>query len=150
MAYEKPDESHVEPESDRPSFLGDGGLVETFRNPKFWIGIAVVVVLIALIALGGGDSIAGIVYLAGGAALYFLPSIIARKKPNNGSVLVVNLFLGWTLIGWVVALAMAANNPARIETRSAPATEPTRTCPYCAEDIKAAAVVCRHCGRDLP
>jgi uncharacterized paraquat-inducible protein A len=27
--------------------------------------------------------------------------------------------------------------------------EPTKTCPYCAETIKAAAVVCKHCGRDL-
>lgn len=25
-----------------------------------------------------------------------------------------------------------------------------KTCPYCAETIKAAAVVCKHCGRDLP
>lgn len=27
---------------------------------------------------------------------------------------------------------------------------PTRTCPFCAETVKAAAVVCRFCGRDLP
>jgi hypothetical protein len=40
---------------------------------------------------------------------YFLPTIIAayRDIPLVGSVLVVNLFLGWTFIGWVVALAMA-------------------------------------------
>lgn len=41
---------------------------------------------------------------------YFLPLIVAavRKVPNVGSVAVVNIFLGWTVVGWVVALAMAA------------------------------------------
>lgn len=43
------------------------------------------------------------------AALYFLPTIVAwnRRKPN--ATIIINLFLGWTLIGWVVALAMAYN-----------------------------------------
>jgi hypothetical protein len=41
--------------------------------------------------------------------LYFLPSIVAvgRKVTHQGSVIVINLFLGWSFIGWVVALAMA-------------------------------------------
>jgi hypothetical protein len=30
-----------------------------------------------------------------------------RKVKHQGSVVVINLFLGWTFIGWVVALAMA-------------------------------------------
>ncbi|WP_234313892.1 superinfection immunity protein [Streptomyces sp. NBRC 109706] len=47
--------------------------------------------------------------------LYFVPTIIAfaRGVRNAGSVLVVNLFLGWTLVGWVVALAMAARSTDR-------------------------------------
>jgi hypothetical protein len=41
--------------------------------------------------------------------LYLIPTIVAivRKVPNTGSVVVINLLLGWSLIGWVVALAMA-------------------------------------------
>jgi hypothetical protein len=50
-----------------------------------------------------------VVGLALGLALYFLPTVIAwyRDSPIAGSVTVVNLFLGWTFIGWVVSLAMA-------------------------------------------
>jgi hypothetical protein len=42
-------------------------------------------------------------------ALYFLPSIVAlaRRITHQGSVVVINVFLGWTFVGWVVALAMA-------------------------------------------
>ncbi len=43
--------------------------------------------------------------------LYFMPGIVSRVrhcKAHNG-ILVVNLFLGWTFIGWVVALAWAAS-----------------------------------------
>ena len=29
-------------------------------------------------------------------------------------------------------------------------TSDIKQCPYCAEDIKAAAIVCKHCGRELP
>lgn len=41
---------------------------------------------------------------------YFLPTIIALKRHRQaGAVLVLNLFLGWTLIGWVIALAIACS-----------------------------------------
>jgi T4 superinfection immunity protein len=40
--------------------------------------------------------------------LYFLPSSIAvTRKVNPGGVIVVNLFLGWTFLGWIIALAWA-------------------------------------------
>lgn len=47
-----------------------------------------------------------------GLSVYFLPSIVgqARHVPNVGSIVVINLFLGWTVLGWVIALAMAARS----------------------------------------
>jgi hypothetical protein len=43
--------------------------------------------------------------------LYFLPSIVAgsREHASVGGIFVVNLLLGWTLLGWVGALAWAAS-----------------------------------------
>ena len=40
---------------------------------------------------------------------YFLPFAIAfnRKRANTGAIFALNLFLGWSLIGWVVALVWA-------------------------------------------
>jgi hypothetical protein len=37
--------------------------------------------------------------------LYFLPTMIAsgRKHHNSGAIFALNLFLGWTLLGWVAA-----------------------------------------------
>ena len=47
-----------------------------------------------------------------GIVLYFIPTGVAmvRHVPNTGSVFVLNLFLGWTVVGWVIALAMAARS----------------------------------------
>jgi len=43
-------------------------------------------------------------------AAYFFPTIVAlvRRHHNIGVVLVLNLFLGWTFLGWVLALVMAS------------------------------------------
>jgi hypothetical protein len=58
---------------------------------------------------GGG---LGVVYVLAIFAAYWVPSIIAfgRAHHNKVSILVVNLFLGWTFIGWVVALAMSVGH----------------------------------------
>ena len=50
-----------------------------------------------------------------GVLLYFTPSIVAvtrnfsggTKLPHFGQVIVVNVFFGWTFIGWVIALMKA-------------------------------------------
>jgi Superinfection immunity protein len=41
--------------------------------------------------------------------LYLSPLVVGwvRRAPDIGAVAVINILLGWTLVGWVVALAMA-------------------------------------------
>ena len=48
-------------------------------------------------------------------AIYFVPTIIAalKRKRNWLAIFLLNLFLGWTLIGWVVALIWAAMHEER-------------------------------------
>jgi len=46
---------------------------------------------------------------------YLLPWAIAatRSMPNHGAIFVLNLLLGWTIIGWIVALVMACSQKSR-------------------------------------
>lgn len=56
---------------------------------------------------------AGVAILAVAAlialALYFLPTIVAyrKQKANRAAIFAVNLFLGWTFLGWLFALIWA-------------------------------------------
>jgi hypothetical protein len=55
------------------------------------------------------DATRGVVLVLLALAAYMLPTIVAgsRHHPNTAPVLVLNLLLGWTLVGWAVALAWA-------------------------------------------
>lgn len=54
------------------------------------------------------------IHLAFLIALYFLPTIIAsgRHLYQRDAILMLNLFLGWTFIGWIAALIWAITAPA--------------------------------------
>jgi len=74
------------------------------------------------------ELIVGLFIFAVSVAIYFLPGIVAsnREHASAGGIWVLNIFLGWTLLGWVVALAWAcANSPAPAQSRS-PANTPSR------------------------
>jgi hypothetical protein len=80
--------------------------------------------LTCLIPCGVGGSLGGNIYntakeremeaiiIIGIPMLYFLPAIVAgfRDHRNTGAVFVLNLLLGWTFIGWVIALVWAMTN----------------------------------------
>jgi hypothetical protein len=61
----------------------------------------------------GASAIGGFLLLFVMGFFYFLPSIVAgsRHHHNGEAVFVINFFLGWTLIGWAVALAWALTSP---------------------------------------
>lgn len=44
--------------------------------------------------------------------VYLIPGIIAinKKKKNSGAIFALNLLLGWTMIGWIIALVWALTN----------------------------------------
>lgn len=48
-------------------------------------------------------------------AVYFTPWFIAlyRKHKNSLAIMVVTLFLGWTVVGWVIALVWASTDNTR-------------------------------------
>ncbi|MBO0912247.1 MAG: superinfection immunity protein [Acidobacteria bacterium] len=54
-----------------------------------------------------------------GLVLYFLPAIIAfaRSKRDAGLILLLNFLLGWTAIGWVIALVWALRQDAPVAIR---------------------------------
>ena len=54
-----------------------------------------------------------------GTLMYFLPSIIAlaRSKRDLLAIFLLNLFLGWSIIGWIVALVWAAKNDYPVAVR---------------------------------
>jgi hypothetical protein len=54
-----------------------------------------------------GGFVLFIVVLAVGFVVYFLPAIIARKKRNANAITVLNLLLGWTILGWIITLVWA-------------------------------------------
>jgi len=52
--------------------------------------------------------------------IYFLPTFVAAKRghPNGTSIFLLDLFLGWTFIGWLAALIWSASAIKKAEETS--------------------------------
>ncbi len=80
--------------------------------------------------------------------LYFLPTIIGRNKRNVGAILTLNLLLGWTVVGWVVALewAMTVETPQQVVLAT---TAVTAFCTACGNALSGNTRFCSRCGRSI-
>ncbi len=80
------------------------------------------------------------------AIMYFLPTILARHKADFMGIFLVNLFLGWTVIGWFVALIWAGSTETYIPVRMVPVSA-GRFCSQCGALSPSGAHFCGTCGR---
>lgn len=64
-----------------------------------------------------------------GILLYFVPTIVAlvRKRPKPGATIAVNVLLGWTVIGWAVALWMSFQTPSVADSSEIRTVAPLET-----------------------
>jgi hypothetical protein len=95
--------------------------------------------------------VGGLVLILFCGFLYFLPTFVGQSKRNAGAIFVLNLLLGWTLVGWVVALvwAMTVDAPPAAEAIRAPAAAGT-FCTGCGVGLHADSRFCAKCGRPAP
>jgi hypothetical protein len=111
-----------------------------------------------------GNGIGAVFLLGVILALYFLPTIIANSRAHTSTmaIVVLNTLVGWTVLGWIVALVWACSgkdNAAEVSRQryaqmmaaksAGSAAEALKTCPFCAESVKPTAIKCKHCGSDL-
>lgn len=70
--------------------------------------IALIIFAILLIGIIIGMCM-NILWLGFAAILYFLPTIIAayKKHPHTLWIFLINLFFGWSVLGWIIPLLWA-------------------------------------------
>jgi hypothetical protein len=94
----------------------------------------------------------GLLFMVFGLFIYFLPTYCGRNKRDVGAIFALNLLLGWTLVGWVVALVWALSHdvPPQIVVNQSPVVPGIAAlCAQCGRYSDPTSKFCQSCGRQL-
>lgn len=83
--------------------------MKIFNNKNNRIFAIIVALFLAVLALKMANIAIKILLAIIGLIFYFLPAMIAfnNNHPRAKLIFVLNIFFGWTLIGWIVLLIWA-------------------------------------------
>jgi hypothetical protein len=88
-------------------------------------------------------------HLAFAILLYFIPAILGRDKRDATGIFLLNLFLGWTVIGWIIALIWAVSAERCVPVHLVPVPAGVRYCCQCGTIVYPSAHFCTTCGRTV-
>ena len=74
------------------------------------LALLIVVIGVGVYAQLGEDAGHAFVLVMGFVIIYFAPSIVAYERGHHQrhAILALNLFLGWTVLGWIAAFVWAS------------------------------------------
>jgi len=78
---------------------------------KKFLGYLILGVAVGAIVYTNGSVVgAWLLILAAGIAIYFLPALIALHRGHHQilAIFLLNLFLGWSFLGWIASLVWSA------------------------------------------
>jgi Superinfection immunity protein len=100
----------------------------------------------------GDDVVITLLWLGCAVAAYFAPTLIALKKRNIRAIFALNLLLGWTLVGWVVALVWSLTREEIVIVPANPVPPVMRSsvlCKSCGKYSELSSKFCSTCGAEI-
>jgi len=99
-----------------------------------------------------GDTGGGLVLLFLALLLYFIPAAVAngRGHRNSAAIMALNILLGWTILGWIIALIWAFTQP---QILAGPITAEAKShgfCTACGKGVPTGSRFCPGCGGAVP
>jgi hypothetical protein len=115
------------------------------------LGFVVAVSYVIGNGTNGVAMLAAIVFFPAAIAFYLAPSWVAYRfvHRNRVAIYVLNILLGWTALGWIIALVWAYTSAGDAGDSIRSEMHALKACPFCAEDVRVEAIKCKHCGSAL-